>query len=368
MASLYEAITDVWVQQNSKSCPKGYRTVTSDINKNLGGNDQAICVKSELVNMESDVVTDIKNINGNFHCENEKDGPWIKPEDADYIGIRNRCSGRQKLCIKRAKLKDSIQYLSDINIVPHANAVCNRGYSWILDGNKGCPGTSNVNLCAKKTPTDLMRTCDTRLDDPQCREYAYNHIADMNPSVFKYCSTRMSEEFCKNWMKAGSETNTGDLNVKADNIVREFCVTHLDDPYCGCYKQAPDFIPPTVAGLNPCWSKDCGSIGYQPRNMRNITCPDITYCKQDFGAIGGDANILDDIKLTQNCGPDSNKSTSTGSNETNNSTNPNSTKSYWWVYIIIFIVIVCIGIGIFIFLKKSKPNISPNISPNMHPN
>ena len=105
-----------------------------------------------------------------------------------------------------------------------------------------------------------------------------------------------------------------------DNVMNNFCPTHLDDPYCSCYMDRNTVInDPALLAKYPlskyttqpqCWNDSCLSGGYKNAGLRSApSCPSITVCTQDIDKISGANNVLRNVLLTQNCG-------STGTNTT----------------------------------------------------
>lgn len=116
-----------------------------------------------------------------------------------------------------------------------------------------------------------------------------------------------------------------------DNVMNNFCPTHLDDPYCSCYMDRNTVInDPTLLAKYPlskyttqpqCWNDSCLTGGYKNAGLRSApSCPSITVCTQDIDKISGANNVLRNVLLTQNCG-------TTGVNTTTPSGNASGTTS-----------------------------------------
>jgi hypothetical protein len=96
-----------------------------------------------------------------------------------------------------------------------------------------------------------------------------------------------------------SETCTNRKSDLTDSTMNLYCAANPTAAICSCYSKAPEYIPPEMAGLAPCWNQSCATTGYIPQNMRGA-CPSITICKQDM-TTSGDSNMLTDNIIIQDC-------------------------------------------------------------------
>ena len=130
-----------------------------------------------------------------------------------------------------------------------------------------------------------------------------------------YCIDNIDEPVCKNidksiLNKACSKITQSKLptacydrkNELTEDVVKSYCNTHLDDPICSCYVDAPKYIPNEIKPLANCWSQTCVANGYQPDHMRNAICPEITLCKEDIGIENNiNVNLLTKNITLQKC-------------------------------------------------------------------
>jgi hypothetical protein len=122
--------------------------------------------------------------------------------------------------------------------------------------------------------------CINNLEDPMCAGVD-------NSTLNKACA------------KYFSETCTNRKSDLTDSTMNIYCAANPTAAICSCYAGIPEYIPPEIAGLAPCWSKSCATTGYIPQNMRGA-CPSITICQQDM-TTSGDSNMLSNNIIIQDC-------------------------------------------------------------------
>jgi hypothetical protein len=133
----------------------------------------------------------------------------------------------------------------------------------------------------------------------------------------KYCVNNLETDYCKklNGGKGPSKLilnracalNMSDScrvrkNELDETVVSNYCRSNPNDPFCACYRDAPDYIEGNVRALVSCWNQQCAAEGYVPPNMR-VPCPPVKICTQKFGTTG-DKNMLTQNAYLQVCKDD----------------------------------------------------------------
>ena len=177
-------------------------------------------------------------------------------------------------------------------------------------------------------------------------------------------------------------------NQTCDVYMPEFCNTHPDDPYCGCYdnnvQKEYDALPkelktPTYTPIlraNPrCWVKGC-TTGYIPPNYRDMGNCKITICDVTQNVVGDNyiKNISGQImceggvpmQTPGSSGPStggpstggpSTGGPSTGGPSTGgpSTTEEDSSAGIPWAYVLLFLLIIfVIVLGTLVALRKKK--------------
>lgn len=189
-----------------------------------------------------------------------------------------------------------------------------------------------------------------------------------------------------------------------DNVMNNFCPTHLDDPYCSCYMDRNTVInDPILLTKYPlskyttqpqCWNDSCLTSGYKNAGLRSApSCPSITVCTQDIDKISGANNVLRNVLLSQNCGttgvnttPVTTPSGTSGNTSSNNPPDGSADKApvpeegpntkilkakifiqtHIWVFLIGFAVVIPL---LFLYFNSStdKSSITSSPQPNTQP-
>lgn len=117
--------------------------------------------------------------------------------------------------------------------------------------------------------------------------------------LYKCCtkSLDVNQGDCKNFWG-------GDANSSCDAFMAEECKSRPDELACSCYAKPPDTddtIEMQHLKANPaCYSGECNIYGYMPANIRNMSCPPITICRQNLGT-AGDSNMMTGNVIVQDC-------------------------------------------------------------------
>jgi hypothetical protein len=113
-------------------------------------------------------------------------------------------------------------------------------------------------------------------NDPNCTNWCKTNPNLCNTTINSYCKgVNMGKTWCKEKLiEIGG----------ADNEVNNWCSTHIDDPFCSCYKAVKDSENVTDPDLQillaapECSVPKCSTVGYHYTNMRKILksgCPDV---------------------------------------------------------------------------------------------
>lgn len=153
-----------------------------------------------------------------------------------------------------------------------------------------------------------------------------------------YCVNNLESDYCKN-----AAISTATLNKACAKSMTDTCINRKDEldestminycklnrgsDICSCYAPVPNYIDPSIGGLQHCWNNKCSLYGYKPPSMRNAQCPSIKICKQSISAEG--ENLLSSNVIKQDCsGPvQSTPSGVSGSTPSGTSSKPGSTPS-----------------------------------------
>ena len=200
--------TNVRVEKNSKSCPSGYTVIYDDLNKDIRGKYQALCVKyTNTDNLKKDSM-----IIDNITMEEEtKSCPlgYETQEEAPYIGMSAR-STNQKLCIHKIKKSDLDNIVTDVYVVTGGavNNCDNTSAINIGDTRKGAGGDFR-NICIKKSniPKDTLCKQGSNIDTVDCRIYC-NKNPDWCKSFMtnEYCQgTKLTSNICQEYIKSQSD-------------------------------------------------------------------------------------------------------------------------------------------------------------------
>lgn len=159
----------------------------------------------------------------------------------------------------------------------------------------GCAiGVLNPAICKHITITDPDRAAATgrlckgsNLDKPLCRELCQKY-GTCDESVKAYCTLEKNKY----------------------------------DPYCSCVNIPADSQIPR------CMDPVCSSLGYQPYNIRNQTCPNLTLnlCQQYLTTKDSNQTALDNIK--QQCSIIANQSSTSSTNVSPTTGDSSSTGGY----------------------------------------
>lgn len=109
---------------------------------------------------------------------------------------------------------------------------------------------------------------------------------------------RDMEGQCKNYI----QTHPGEF----DALVAAWCPSHLDDPFCSCYRPLPADAPVEVQQVSAkpqCWNATCNMSGYKNTNLKGDTapCPDITVCTLNSNQQNNTASLSAGNIIKQDC-------------------------------------------------------------------
>src|SRR6476661_1605727 len=124
---------------------------------------------------------------------------------------------------------------------------------------------------------------------------------DKNPEL---CKTRI-RSYCQgnNLDKRYCKDKLIDMGY-SDTPVNEWCASHVDDPFCACYKALHDSgstVDPTakaVLSRPECYVSECASgLGYKYTNMRQgNVCPPANVCVNKIAVAGNEYANLQNVK------------------------------------------------------------------------
>ena len=152
-----------------------------------------------------------------------------------------------------------------------------------------------------------------------------------------------------------------------DIYMSDFCTSHPDDPYCGCYdgniQKEYNELPPElktakyegILKATPrCWVKGCKTSYLQP-NYRDMGNCQITICDLNQTVVGD--NVIKNISGELMCnsgtpmqknGTSTGSGTSMGSGTSNENNSPTITPTMWIIFIFVIFVLF---VGIILMLK-----------------
>jgi hypothetical protein len=157
--------------------------------------------------------------------------------------------------------------------------------------NDNCPSGAATGVYGRSTANMAVNAYGLQCGPPS--NWCIDNLED--PICAGVDVTTLNKACTKNF----SETCTNRKAELTDSTMNLYCASNPTAAICSCYSKAPEYIPPEMAGLAPCWNQSCATTGYIPQNMRGA-CPSITICKQDMST-SGDSNMLTNNIIIQDC-------------------------------------------------------------------
>lgn len=192
--------------------------------------------------------------------------------------------------------------------------------------------------------------CENNLESPYCK-WLMPQLKNSNIAKDKAQYHNILNKACSINMSDTCRSNQTELDTA---MVSNWCKLHMDDDFCACYQEPPDYIKqkaPEVAGLPQCWNNKCSIKGFKPITLQ--TCPTVTICRQEI-TTEGDSNLSSNVVVRQDCKPTivTGSTGGTGSTTTSNET-PINPKG-WNTYVLLFVALIIFIVVIVLFWDDSE--------------